>query len=161
MSAGREQPWSDEAPQGGHIVVVSDNPIGRAVVAIATIAGRRTTLLADEGVAPSPAEWLGAHRLGEADALVLCDHDAPGASGLLRAALEGEAGYVAMLGSRRRAEGVFAALAAEVPESALARLRVPAGLNIGGKAPGEIALSVVAEIVAVGHDRPGGPMRAS
>ena len=41
----------------------------------------------------------------------------------------------------------------------LARLHVPAGLNTGGKAPGEIALSVVAEIVAVSHGRPGGPMK--
>ena len=38
-------------------------------------------------------------------------------------------------------------------------LHVPAGHDLGGKAPGEIALSVVAEIVAEGHDRPGGPMR--
>ena len=36
---------------------------------------------------------------------------------------------------------------------------VPAGLNIGGKGPGEIALSVLAEIIAHDHDRPGGPMR--
>ena len=37
---------------------------------------------------------------------------------------------------------------------------MPAGLNTGGKAPGEIALSVVAEIVAESYGRPGGPMRA-
>jgi xanthine dehydrogenase accessory factor len=42
---------------------------------------------------------------------------------------------------------------------ALAKLRVPAGLNIGGKHPGEIALSVLAEIVAVSHGRDGAPMR--
>ena len=30
----------------------------------------------------------------------------------------------------------------------------------GGKAPGEIALSVVAEVVAVSHGRDGGPMKA-
>ena len=38
---------------------------------------------------------------------------------------------------------------------------MPAGHNLGGKAPGEIALSVVAEIVAESYDRPGGPMRGS
>ena len=38
-------------------------------------------------------------------------------------------------------------------------LHVPPGHNLGGKAPGEFALSVVAEIVAEGHGRPGGPMR--
>ena len=38
---------------------------------------------------------------------------------------------------------------------------MPAGLNTGGKAPGEIALSVVAEIVAESYGRDGGPMRAA
>ena len=64
-----------------------------------------------------------------------------------------------MMGSRRRAENVFDALEAELSAETLARLHVPAGLNTGGKAPGEIALSVVAEIVAVSYGRPGGPMK--
>ena len=159
MSTEREQPWSDASPEHGRVVVVSDNPIGRAVVAIAEIAGRRTTLLADEGVEPTPLRWLADHPLTEADALVLCDHDAPQAGDLLRTALDGRAGYVAMMGSRRRAESVFAELEASTDAATLARLRVPAGLNTGGKAPGEIALSVVAEIVAVSYGRPGGPMK--
>ena len=41
----------------------------------------------------------------------------------------------------------------------LEKLHVPAGLNTGGKAPGEIALSVVAEIVASSYGRDGGSMR--
>jgi xanthine dehydrogenase accessory factor len=65
-----------------------------------------------------------------------------------------------MMGSRRRAESVFAALERDLDEATLARLHVPAGLNTGGKAPGEIALSVVAEIVAVSNGRDGGPMRS-
>lgn len=160
MSTGREQPWSDETQGHGHVVVVSDNPVGRAVVEIAEVAGRRTTLLADEGANPSPLQWLADHPLTEADALVLCDHDAPEAEALLRTALAGDARYVAMMGSRRRAERVFAMLEESLPPETLARLRVPAGLDIGGKAPGEIALSVVAEVVAVSYGRAGGPMRA-
>ncbi len=159
MSTNREQPWSDETPEHGRVVVVTDNPIGRAVVAIAEVAGRRTTLLGDEDVEQTPAQWLEENPLGEADAFVLCDHDTPGMETLLRAALAGDAGYVAMMGSRRRAEKVFDALEAELPATTLARLHVPAGLNTGGKAPGEIALSVVAEIVADSYGRPGGPMK--
>jgi xanthine/CO dehydrogenase XdhC/CoxF family maturation factor len=160
MSSEREQPWSDEPTEHGRVVVVSDNPIGRAVVQIAQVAGRRTTLLADEGVAPTPLQWLTEHPLTETDALVLCDHDAPEAEALLRSALAGRSRYVAMMGSRRRAEHVFAKLGESVPAEELARLRVPAGLNIGGKAPGEIALSVVAEIVAVSYSRDGSPMKS-
>lgn len=155
----REQPWSDDAPEGGHVVVVTDNPIGRAVVTIANVTGRRATLLRDEDVDVTPLQWLEKHPLTPVDAFVLCDHDTPDMEQLLRAALAGKAGYVAMMGSRRRAQTVFDALEQELPDETLARLHVPAGLDTGGKAPGEIALSVVAEIVAVAHDRPGGPMK--
>ena len=158
---GREQAWRSpdgDAPAPGRLVAVTDNPIGRAVVAIGEIAGRRTTLLADEGVEHMPVQWLAEHPLDEADAVVLCDHDTPEMEGLLRAALDGKAGYVAMMGSRRRAEMVFAMLD-DLPEETLQRLRVPAGLNTGGKLPGEIALSVVAEVIAWCHGRDGGPMK--
>jgi xanthine dehydrogenase accessory factor len=92
----------------------------------------------------------------EGDAVVLCDHDAPDAPQFLRDALASPASYVAMMASRRRAEGMMADLA-DAP--GLEKLHVPAGHNLGGKAPGEIALSVVAEIVAESYGRPGGPLR--
>ena len=64
-----------------------------------------------------------------------------------------------MMASRRRAAGLLADLEAEgVP--GLRKLHVPAGHDLGGKGPGEIALSVVAEIVAEAHQKDGGPMRA-
>jgi xanthine/CO dehydrogenase XdhC/CoxF family maturation factor len=157
---GREQPWTDDLGQHGQVVVVTDNPIGRAVVEIARIAGRRATLLADEDCDVSPLQWLTDHPLDDRDALVLCDHDTPDMDALLRHALGGRAEYVAMMGSRRRAAHVFSTLAESLTEDALARLRVPAGLNTGGKAPGEIALSVVAEIVAVSYGLDGGPMKS-
>jgi xanthine/CO dehydrogenase XdhC/CoxF family maturation factor len=157
--AGREQPWSDDAPELGRVVVVTDNPIGRALVDIVTITGRQAVLLADEDVEEMPAAWLAANPLGERDAFVICDHDTPGMEDLLRAALAGEAGYVAMMGSRRRAERVFETLG-DLDEPTLARLHVPAGLDTGGKGPGEIALSVAAEIVAFSYGRGGGPMRS-
>ena len=91
-------------------------------------------------------------------AVVLCDHDAPDAPAVLRAALTSDAAYVAMMASRRRSEGLLQDLAAEGVDTS--RLHVPAGHNLGGKGPGEIALSVVAEIVAESYDRPGGAMRA-
>ena len=63
-----------------------------------------------------------------------------------------------LMTARKRAEGLLADLGAEgVP--GLDKLHVPAGHDLGGKGPGEIALSVVAEIVAEAHGRPGGPLR--
>jgi xanthine dehydrogenase accessory factor len=63
-----------------------------------------------------------------------------------------------MMASRRRAAGLLEQLEAEGAPG-LAKLHVPAGHDLGGKGPGEIALSVVAEIVAESYQRYGGPMR--
>jgi xanthine/CO dehydrogenase XdhC/CoxF family maturation factor len=150
----REQPWSDDRPERGRILVLTANPIGAAIESIATAVGREVVVLAEDDGGPGLASLSPA----EGDAVVLCDHDAPDAPQFLRDALASPATYVAMMASRRRAEGLLADLAAEgVPQ--LDKLHVPAGHDLGGKAPGEIALSVVAEIVAESYARPGGPMR--
>jgi xanthine dehydrogenase accessory factor len=151
-STPREQPWSDERPERGRILVLSANPISAAIDTIATTAGREVVVLAEDEGGPSLASLDPA----EGDAIVLCDHDAPDAPQFLRDALASPASYVAMMASRRRAERMLTELA-DAP--GLEKLHVPAGHNLGGKAPGEIALSVVAEIVAESYERPGGPMR--
>jgi xanthine dehydrogenase accessory factor len=146
----RQQPWSDEQPEHGRILVLSDNPISRAIASIGLAVGRDVLVEPVDdggpGLDPRPG-----------DAVVLCDHDAPDAPAVLRAALASEASYVAMMASRRRAASLLDELVEEGVD--VSALHVPAGHNLGGKAAGEIALSVVAEIVAEGYDRPGGPMR--
>jgi xanthine dehydrogenase accessory factor len=68
----------------------------------------------------------------------------------LLAALAAEADYVAFVGSRRKAETLKAALAQRgVAAERLARLKAPAGLDLGAITPDEIALSILAEIVAL------------
>ena len=149
-SGQRQQPWSDDRRAHGRILVLSDNPIARSIAAIASTVGRDVVVEPDDdggpGLAPEPG-----------DAVVLCDHDAPDAPAVLRSALASEASYVAMMASRRRAAGLLDELAADGVD--VSTLHVPAGHDLGGKGPGEIALSVVAEIVAESYDRPGGAMR--
>jgi xanthine dehydrogenase accessory factor len=66
----------------------------------------------------------------------------------LLAALRTPAGYVAFVGSRRKAASLRGELVASgVPPERLAALRAPAGIAIGAIAPEEIALSILAEIV--------------
>jgi xanthine/CO dehydrogenase XdhC/CoxF family maturation factor len=154
MTVTREQPWSDEKPEHGRILVLSANPISRSIFTIGTAVGRLVVVLADDDGGPGLAPF----GPREGDAVVLCDHDAPDAPRFLRDALSSPASYVAMMASRRRAEGLLADLGAEGAPG-LEKLHVPAGHNLGGKAPGEIALSVVAEIVSESYGRPGGPMR--
>jgi xanthine dehydrogenase accessory factor len=68
----------------------------------------------------------------------------------LAAALRTEAPYVGLVASRRRGEAVRAALREEgVTEEQLARLKLPAGLDIGARCGDEIALSILAELVTV------------
>src|SRR3954465_10271671 len=148
MTATREQPWSDESAGHGRILVLSANPISQAIYTIGTTVGRLVVVLADDEGGPG----LASLQPKEGDAVVLCDHDAPDAPRFLRDALASSASYVAMMASRRRAEALLADLVAEgVPN--LDKLHVPAGHDLGGKAPGEIALSVVAEIVAESYQR--------
>jgi xanthine/CO dehydrogenase XdhC/CoxF family maturation factor len=148
----REQPWSDDGPEQGRILVLSSNPISAAIGTIATSVGREVVVLAEDDGGPGLASLDPV----EGDAVVLCDHDAPDAPQFLRDALASPASYVAMMASRRRAERMLAELSGA---PGLDKLHVPAGHDLGGKAPGEIALSVVAEIVAESYQRPGGPMR--
>ncbi len=60
--------------------------------------------------------------------------------------------YIGMIGSRRRVMGVFQRLMDEgvAPES-LQRVHAPIGLDIGAETPGEIAISIVAELVKLRH----------
>src|SRR5918993_1642581 len=146
----RQQPWSDQRVEHGRILVLSDNPISRALTTIATTDGREVLVEAEDDGGPGLDPRAG-------DAVVLCDHDAPDAPAVLRAALASEAGYVAMMASRGRAAALLDELGAEGVD--VSALHVPAGHDLGGKAAGEIALSVVAEIIAESYDRPGGPMR--
>jgi xanthine dehydrogenase accessory factor len=72
----------------------------------------------------------------------------------LAAALAGPAGYVGLVASRRRAEAVVASLsAAGVSEDALARLKSPAGLDLGPIRQEEVAVAILAELVAWRHAR--------
>ena len=61
-----------------------------------------------------------------------------------------KAGYVGMIGSRRRVRTVLTHLAREgVDQEALDRVHTPIGLDIGAETPEEIAVSIIAEIIAV------------
>jgi len=68
----------------------------------------------------------------------------------LLAALSVDAEYVAFVGSRKKAEALKSVLSKRgVEPERLARLKAPAGLDLGAITPDEIAISILAEIVAV------------
>ena len=133
------------------VLVVGDTPIAAAVIALGGQLG--LDLVAVSAGAPDPA----AGDLG----LVVAAH---GRDELhtLRRALEAGVPYIGLVASHKRGAGVLAELRADgVADEHLELIDVPAGLDIGARAPAEIALSILASIVAVRRgERPAAPDRA-
>jgi xanthine dehydrogenase accessory factor len=119
------------------------------------------------GHAPIAAALLRAHRLFGQQVVRLEKPDDPLPPGtravvvashgndeelVLGAALGADVPYVALVASRRRGPAVLASL--EVDERLRSRVHTPAGLDIGARTAPEVALSILAEIVAVVHEPP-------
>jgi xanthine dehydrogenase accessory factor len=109
---------------------------------------------------PEPAfEQIG---LDRDTAVVVLTHDDKFDIPALAAALRTDAFYVGALGSRRaQAKRRERLLEAGVAEEQLARLRGPAGLDVGAESPAETAVSILAEVLALRAGRLGGPLRES
>jgi xanthine dehydrogenase accessory factor len=106
--------------------------------------------LADEIIVGMPSEFAQQTPATRRTYIVLLAHDYKYELPVLREVLRGEAGYIGMLGSRRRGESIKAMLRDEGFTSAeLSCLRTPIGLSIGAKSAAEIALAIASEIVAV------------
>jgi len=103
-----------------------------------------------ESVLHLPADYEG---LPEADAgtfVALVSKGYITDEAALRRVLATPAPYIGMIGSCRKRDIVFDNLRASgVPESQLARVHAPIGIEIGAETPEEIAVSILAEIIAV------------
>jgi len=117
------------------LVILGDSPVAEALATLGGPLGFRVGASLDE--------------LGERDTWVVAaamssDEDHP----LVREALLAGGDYVAMVASRRRADVLISQLRAEgVRDEVIARLKAPAGLDIGAATAPEIALSILAEII--------------
>jgi xanthine dehydrogenase accessory factor len=95
-------------------------------------------------------------------AAIVMSHNYDRDLALLAALLPSPARYVGILGSRSRTRQLLNDLAKQErspTKAQLARLHAPVGLDIGGETPGEVALSIVAEIQAVFAGRRGEKLR--
>lgn len=144
------------------LVVFGGGHVGFHVARVARLAGFRVTVVDDRAdyanrdrfpgcqVIAAPYHEVRSHVALPRDAFVVIttrghEHDAV----VLEQILQDPPRYVGMIGSRRKAALTFRALAARgVPSERLARVRSPVGLAIGADTPGEIAVSIVAQLVA-------------
>jgi xanthine dehydrogenase accessory factor len=104
---------------------------------------------------PGPAlEQLGG--IDRATYLAILTHDPKIDDQVLQLALSAEPAYIGAMGSARaQAERRERLLALGIGESDLARISAPIGLDLGGQSGEEIALAIMAELVAVRHGRDG------
>lgn len=95
-------------------------------------------------------------------AILLMAHDYDTDLKNLRQVLQTNAGYIGLLGPRKRSQKIFDALAHEgraLSEHDQQRIFAPAGLDIGAVSPEEIAVSIIAEVRACFAGREGSPLR--
>ena len=106
-----------------------------------------------------PDEAFDAIDLGPNDAVAVLSHDAKFDEPAIAEALRRGVRYVGAVGSRKTQADRRARLReAGVDEADLARLHGPIGLDLGGRAPAETALAIMAEIVADRYGGSGRPM---
>ena len=156
------------------LVVFGATHVAMPLVSLGRVMGLRTVVVdgrdrfatrdrfpgADELIVGMPSERAERMPLGSNSLVVLLSHDYKYDLPVLGAVLASAAACVGVLGSRRRGKALLEFLSEEgVPADQLARVRIPVGLDLGGSSPEEIALSVLAEAIAVHHGRSGGPMR--
>ena len=154
------------------LVVVGGGHVGNSVIRTARAVGFHTTLVDTRGediIGDSirmADRFIPVKSFGDVEQ---CDlprgasfvvstygHMVDGAAlgGVLR---RGDAAYVGMLGSRQKIRAIFEKLReAGLPQETLDTVHTPIGLDLGGETPEEIALAVVAEILAVKNGRSGG-----
>jgi len=155
------------------LVVLGGDPTALAVASLGEQSGFETFLVRPKGPAappplpgivysreaPEPA--LAAIGLDAWTAVAICGHDQEVDHAALMAALPSPAPYVGLLGARRRLPERIAGLkAAGLTDRDLAKLRAPIGLDLGGKAPFEVAVAVIGEIIATRHGQPALERRA-
>lgn len=168
VTLGEEEIFIDVLLPSPRLVVVGGVHIAVALVQLAKALGWRTVLLdpreafgnrsrfpdVDEIVSEWPDAALARLALNENTAVAVLTHDPKLDDPAVSAALASAAFYVGALGSSRTQEKRRKRLlAAGVSEDSLARLHAPIGLDLGGRAPEEIALSVMAQIVAARHGK--------
>lgn len=145
------------------VFVFGAGHVGAAIGRAAAAAGFRVVVIDDRAEYADPARFengidvqvgdveaaLARYPLSAADAVVIATRGHRNDALILERVATSPAGYVGLLGSRRKKLVVTKGLTtAGVPARALKRVRVPVGLAIGAVTPEEIAVSVVAELIA-------------
>ena len=173
VTAGDRQYFVEAFPVRPRLVIVGAVQVAIALVRLAREVGFETVVVdgrqafatrerfpdVDRLVVGWPDEVAAEIGLGPADAVAVLSHDVKFDEPAIVEALRRGCRYVGAVGSRKTQGDRRARLIeAGVSEADLARLHGPIGLDLGGRAPAETALAILAEIVAARHGGTGVPM---
>jgi xanthine dehydrogenase accessory factor len=143
LSGGSLEIFLEPVMVAPRVLVVGDTPIADAVVRLGAELDLDTMAAPGADVEPAESDL----------ALVVAAHGRDELRAL-RLGLEAGLPYVGLVASRVRGSAVLDELRAEgMTEERLAALETPAGLDIGARTPSEIALSILARVVAVRRAR--------
>ncbi|HKV87172.1 MAG TPA: XdhC/CoxI family protein [Candidatus Dormibacteraeota bacterium] len=146
------------------LVVFAATPVARSLVRWAPEVGFRTVFVETrgerlEGDWPAALTSMGGLEglLGPEVFVVHTDHDAPDLVSALESVLPFGPRFIGLVGSRRHTGHHLEALRAKgVSEDVIARIQSPVGLDLGATTPSEIAVSILAGLVAVRRGGGGG-----
>jgi len=142
------------------LIVVSASPVGLHLLRLAGEVGFEPLLYeprAERTRRDLPAPLIEELEADEETSVVLADHDAPYVVDALAALLRSPARFVGIMGSRRHVGPHVEALRKlGFTEGDLTRIRTPVGIDIGARSAEEIALSILAGVVADRHAAGGG-----
>ncbi|MGH2749366.1 MAG: XdhC family protein [Actinomycetota bacterium] len=141
-----------------HLVVVGSSPVARVLAELASRIDYRVSAALDAPSERVPAAGdamgmaeLAQSKLRREDAVVIATMNRYDDAGI-EAAVSTDAGYVGLVASRQRADQLIGLVRSRgVSSEALERVRSPAGLDLGPSSQHEIALAILAEVVAERH----------
>jgi xanthine dehydrogenase accessory factor len=140
LSGGSLEIFLEPQPVAPRMVIVGETPIASALAQLASAAGYE---VAREDATPGESSPAGV--TASDAALIVASHGEAEESALVHA-LDAGVPYVALVASPRRGRAVRDAL--DVPEALRERIHTPAGLDIGARTPAEIAISILAQVIA-------------
>ncbi len=131
------------------MIIVGGGHVGRPLKALSEIAGFDVIVVDVEPGRADIPELEAVHlTLDSFIVLITTDHVSDEAA--LRQVIHSPARYIGMIGSRHKCQTILGHLHADgIGEDVLSRVRAPIGLDLGGPTPEEIAVSILAEAIAV------------
>lgn len=144
------------------VCIVGAGHVGYHTAQLAANVGFRVVVVDDRASFADPArfptaervdvadipEWLRTSDIGPRDYLVIVTRGHREDLDALRAAIARDTAYVGLIGSKAKIARLYARLGTEVEPARLARIHAPIGLDLGAVSPEEIAVSIVAELIA-------------